>query len=113
MLNINIISVNPSDAPISSISRLNMADLEVLVTVITPEPGCDVATQNNRYVSADHTTCEAPRSPAWRLKQYNTYVTARYGILTVKGRYNCTWHSDNKRDKCTSICIYKVYFISL
>jgi hypothetical protein len=36
MLNINIISVNSSDAPISSISRLNMADLEVLITVIIP-----------------------------------------------------------------------------
>jgi hypothetical protein len=80
MLNINIISVNPSDAPISSISCLNMADLEVLITVITPEPGCDVATQNNRYVSADHTTCEASRSPAWAVEtiQYIRHCQLRY-----------------------------------
>jgi hypothetical protein len=60
-LNINIISVYPSDAPISSIRRLNMADLEVQITVTTPESGGDVARHNNRYVSTDHTTCEAPR----------------------------------------------------
>jgi hypothetical protein len=60
-LNLYIISVYPSDAPISSISRLTMADLEVLITVITPESGGDVARHYNRYVSADHHTCEAPR----------------------------------------------------
>jgi hypothetical protein len=68
MLNINIITLHPSDAPISSISCLNMADLEVLITVIIPESDGDVATQNNRYISADHTTCEAPRSPAWAVE---------------------------------------------
>jgi hypothetical protein len=86
MLNINIISVNPSDASMSSISRLNMADLEVLITVIIPEPGCDVATQNNMYlyaicyVSADHSTCEAPRSPAWPVEtiQYIRHCQLRY-----------------------------------
>jgi hypothetical protein len=61
MLNINIILVYPSDAPISSISRLNMADLEVLITVITPESCGDVARHNNLYLSADHHSCEAPR----------------------------------------------------
>jgi hypothetical protein len=80
MLNINIISVNPSEAPISSISRLNMADLEVLITVISPESGGDVVTQNNRYVSADHTICEAPRSPAWPVEtiQYMRHCQIRY-----------------------------------
>jgi hypothetical protein len=59
---------------------LNMADLEVLFTVITPESGGDVARQNNRYVSADHTTCEAPRSPAWPVKtiQYIRHCKLRY-----------------------------------
>jgi hypothetical protein len=79
-LNINIISVYPSDAPISSISRFNMADLEVLITVITPESGGDVARHNNRYVSADHTTSEASRSPAWAVEtiQYIRHWQIRY-----------------------------------
>jgi hypothetical protein len=89
MLNINIISVNPCDAPISSISRLNMADLEVLITVITPEPGCDVATQNNRYVPPTTLPVKHHGRQLGQSKQYNTYVTASYGILTVKGRCNC------------------------
>jgi hypothetical protein len=80
MLNINIISVNPSDAPKTSIIRLNKADLDVLITVLTHEPGCDVATQNNRYVSADHTTCKAPRSPTWAVEtiQYIRHCQLRY-----------------------------------
>jgi hypothetical protein len=65
---------------LSHISRLNMADLEVLISVKTPESGGDVATQHNHYVSADHTTCEAPRSPAWAVEtmQYIRYCQIRY-----------------------------------
>jgi hypothetical protein len=59
-----------------------MADLEVLITVITLESGSDVGTQNNRYVSADHTTCEAPRSlaMAWAVEtiQYIRHCQLRY-----------------------------------
>jgi hypothetical protein len=114
MLNINIILVYPSDAPISGIRRLNMADLEVLITVITPESGGDVARQKTTVMFPPTTLPVKHRGRRLdRSKQYNTYVTASYGILTVQGSCNCTWHPDDRRDKCTSIWIYKVYFISL
>jgi hypothetical protein len=70
---------------ISSISCVNMADLEVRITVITPESGGDVEIHNNRYVSADHPTCEAPRADT-------VYWLCR-DVVTVLG-IQTTWETN-------------------